>query len=415
MAAAFSVHLEGRAPMGSSIFIRRIAITIITTAVLFVVSLFSVFTISGFLPWTSWAAVHANFTTINVAHSVNETRSIKLVWAGVPIVSIFYIALTLALGEETRDAYRWIGGRIRKIPQWRPRPLVLLPLYSTQSLTELESRSQLATPPPKSLKSGWDDMLESEKKKPKLWSPSRKSPASLRTKSSVTGSLRTISRLPSRASTPSPSLRGTSTVCGEDDAFVKSTLDYLGSPVAKTLGISPPPLMIPLSPATSTIISPAPAYFSPSKPTHHALAKSPTSVRSSHDMPPSPRHVPSDVESVISSVFDASWPQPPPSPPRASSAASRYHTATSQPILTASSPDIGPRVASGTVPTHRHVRPFEGSSISSLVDFPALSQLRPKRTPSVKSVKSLIRTFSAEKVHDGRGPVIYMHVVNEVA
>ncbi|KAG6815415.1 hypothetical protein H0H87_002093 [Tephrocybe sp. NHM501043] len=192
-------------------------------------------------------------------------------------------------------------------------------------------------------------------------------------------------------------------------------MDYLGSPVAKTLGISPTPLVIPstpLSPSTP-ISSPAPVYFSPTKSSRYNIATSPTSVRSAHDVPPSPRNVPSDVESVISSVFDASWPQPPLSQPILSPTASRYRSAPPQPNESAT--DVlafGVPLRPAVTPPHRRARPFEGSSISSITEVPDLPQTRQKRTPSVKG---LLRTFSAEKVHDARGPVIYMHVVNEVA
>ncbi|KAG6839246.1 hypothetical protein H0H87_001346, partial [Tephrocybe sp. NHM501043] len=181
-AANFSLHLEQRSPFTSSMFIRRLSTIIIITCVLFVVSLFSVFTISRFLPWTTWSAAHANFASINVVRSEEEMRSIKLVWVGVPVVSLVYVALILVLGEEARDAYKWIRDRVREMPQWRPRPLMLLPLFSAQTRADMESRTRLSTPPPESaleLKSGWDDMFEDKKKKPKLWSPIRKSPTSL--------------------------------------------------------------------------------------------------------------------------------------------------------------------------------------------------------------------------------------------
>ncbi|KAG6838978.1 hypothetical protein C0991_006894, partial [Blastosporella zonata] len=173
---------------------------------------------------------------------------------------------------------------------------------STQSRSDMESCSQLATPPPKpvlELRSGWDDMLE-DKKKFKLWSPIRKSPTS-RTTSPNPISLNTASPHQSRASTPTPSVSASyPTVCGEDDAFIKSTLDYLGSPVAKTLGMTPSPTIIPASPIASPIFSPAPVYISPYKETHYDLSYHCPPVRSVHDMPPSPRNVPTDVESIIS-------------------------------------------------------------------------------------------------------------------
>ncbi|KAG6811096.1 hypothetical protein H0H92_008984 [Tricholoma furcatifolium] len=411
-AAVFSLHLEQRSPITSSIFIRRITISILTTCVVFLVSVFSVFTTSDFVPWTSWSAAHANFTSVDIA-PLNE-GSIKFRWLGVPIVSLVYIALMLVLGEETRDVFKWIRGRVTKLPRWQPRPLVLLPLFSGQNRSDYESHIRLPTPLPKpasELKSGWDDMLDDEPKKSKFWSssPPRKSPNSLRTTSPVLSN-RPASPLPSRPVTPSPSLTNTSpTMCGDDEAFMKSTMDYLGSPVAKTLGISPPSLAIPSSPVMSPILSPAPIHVSPRKATYYEPTLTPTSVRNTQEMPPPPRNVPSDVESVISSVFDATWPQPPQSRPRFPEPASRYRTANSNSVV--ASTDVSTTVAPSVNPSPKHVRPFEGSSITSILEIPVLSQPRSKRS---QAVKGLLRTFSSEKVQDARAPVIYMHVVNEV-
>ncbi|KAG6860871.1 hypothetical protein C0995_006551 [Termitomyces sp. Mi166 len=361
--SAFSMHLEQRSPFTYSTFIRRLTITIITSAVLFVVSLFSVFTISQFIPYTSWSAAHIEFITINIVRDADTTRSIKLVWLGVPTVTLVYIALVLALGEETRDAFKWICGRVSKLPKWRPRPLLLLP-FSSQTRSDFESRTQLYSPPSKptlELKSGWDDMLEEGSKKSKFWSPIRKSPtSSLRTTSLAAAPVKFPSPPTSRAATPSSSSATSPTLCGEDDAFIKSTLEYLGSPTAKTLGIALPSLMIPSSPVTSPIVSPPPVYVSPRTATHHDILESPASIRSNHNMPPSPRHVPIDVESVISSVFDASWPQPPPSPPVLAQAVSKAHIPNSRSTSPAASTEIGASLrptVSVTAP-HGHSRPF---------------------------------------------------------
>ncbi|KAG6899199.1 hypothetical protein C0993_012365 [Termitomyces sp. T159_Od127] len=415
---AFSTHVEQRSPFTSSTFIRRLAITTITSSVLFVISLFSIFSISEFIPYTSWSTVHAEFTIINIVRDTNTARSIEILWLEVPIVSLLYITLVLTFGEETRDAFKWTRDHVSKIPKWHPRPLLLLPFYSAQTRSEMESRTQVSSPPLKpvlELKSGWDDMLEAESKKSKFWSSIRsKSSNSLRATSPTSTSVRLPSPT-SRSATPSPSFTATSpTICSEDDAFVKSTLEYLGSPTAKALGISPPPLIIPSSPVTSPIVSPPPAYVSPHKAKYHdspASPATPTSIRSNHDMPPSPFHVPTDVGSVISSVFDASWPQPPPSPPKFNNALSRLANSRSASYL-ASTQVGGDSQPTLTAPP-RHSRPFEGSSISSsIMDVPILSPVKKKRAPSVRH---LLRTPNCEKSQEGQAPVIYMHVVNEVS
>ncbi|KAF5378592.1 hypothetical protein D9615_007161 [Tricholomella constricta] len=391
-AATFASHIESRSPLTASIFVRRVAVSIITT-------------FSGFRPWTSWASVHANITAVDVVQSRDDIKSIQLVWWGVPAVSIVYILLSFTVGEETRDAFRWIRGRLLQVPMWRPRPLVLLPTHVNRAETEMVSRSQLSTSRPRpealDLKSGWDDMLDSDSKRSKLWSAGRKSPSSLRT----------TSPNPSRMGTPSPSPTVASpTVCGEDEAFIASTLDYLGSPVAKTLGITSPALLV----------SPPPVYVSPRKASPDVTAfptTSPTTPGSMHNMPHPPRRVPTDAESVISSVFDAAWPQPPPSPPKLV-AASKYHSSSSS---RSSSPTDSADLTFGyplypaITPPHKRSKPFQGSSISSISDIhvPAQSQARSKRGPSVKSLR---RTFSSEKVVQGYAPsdVIYMTVVKEV-
>ncbi|KAG5340706.1 Pheromone B beta 1 receptor [Termitomyces sp. T112] len=376
---AFSTHLEQRSPITSSNFIRHLTITIITSVVLFVIFLFSIFTISQFIPYTSWSAVHVEFSTINIIRDADAARSIEIPWLGVPIVSLVYIVLVLVFGEETRDASKWIRDHVGKIPKWHPRSLLLLPLYSAQTRSDMESRIQLSTPPPRpglELRSGWDDMLETGSKKSWFWSSIRKSPSSPRATSPVPTLVKFPSPPTSRTSTPSPSPSATSpTVCGEDDPFIKSTLEYLGSPTAKTLGIAPSPLMIPTSPVLSPILSPPPAYVSPRKATYHDTSlASPTSVHSNHNMPPSPRHVPADVESVISSVFDASWPQPPPATPKLTQYQDRITKSRS------TSP-------AGSTDTRVHLRPIITASYR---------YSRPAKRAS--SVKRLLRTSNSEKV-----------------
>nr|QQL12038.1 mating-type protein STE3.s1 [Hypsizygus marmoreus] len=400
--ARFSSHLESRSPLNTSLFVRRIAVSLLTTCTIFIVSLFSVFSISGFRPWTSWASVHAEFAVIDVVQSRDDIKSIQLAWWGIPAVSIVYILLSFLVGEEARDAAKWIRGIIIEMSKPRPRPLIVLPTHVDKAATEMVSRSQsLSTPRPKpqalDLKSGWDDMLVS--KKPKLWSPGRRSPTSL------------------RAMTPSPSPTSASASpssaasASEDEAFIASTANYLGSPIAKTLGISPPAL----------ILSPPPAYVSPRKVTQDR-PQTPTPTRpvppmsplNLHDIPPSPRRVPDDVESVISSVFDARWPQPPASVPP-SIAHSKHRSRSASPAEpSATDATFGYPLYPSITPPHKHSKPFEGSSISSVSDIvvPVLPQTRPKRGPSVKNLR---RKLSGEKVGYGYAPgdVIYMTVVKE--
>ncbi|KAG5652720.1 hypothetical protein H0H81_003971 [Sphagnurus paluster] len=342
------------------------------------------------LPWLSWASVHADIAAVKIVQSPDDINSFQLSWWGIPAVSMVYIFLSFILGEEARDAFRWICGTIVQISKWRPQwnPSVLLPTHVNKTETEMQSRSQLNTPRHRpqalDLRSGWDEMLDTDSKKSKkLWSPGRRSPSSLRTTSPIH----------SRTATPSPSPTAASpTVCGHDEAFMTSTLEYLGSPTAKSLGIIPPAL----------VISPPPVHVSPRK-----ANNSPIPPRS----PLSPQQVPSDVASEISSVFDASWPQPPPSPPRLDNM-SKYRSSARSTSPRAEPSSFGYPLCPSLTPPHKQSKPFHGSGISSVSEIPVLPQARHKRGPSVKSLK---RTLSGEKSAHASSDAIYMTVVKEVA
>ncbi|KAF9468429.1 pheromone A receptor-domain-containing protein [Collybia nuda] len=386
--ARFTTHLESRSNLTSSLFVRRIATSFFTTGALFIVTLFSVFTISGFKPWTSWVSVHSQITVISIVQIRPDVRSIQLVWWGVPVVSLVYIILSFTIGEELRDSAKWI----HKVLTTKPKPKVeeeMLPTHSAKSVPDMISRPSsliMSTPRPKpqalDLKSGWDDTLDP--KKPKLWSLGRKSPNSFR-------------------STNSPSPSPTSTA--EDDAFMVSTLDYVVSPTAKSLGIGTP----------TALLSPPPVYSSPRKPVYEKQPisiPSPTNAHSTHSTPP-PRNVPDDVQSVISSVFDAAWPHPPVSTP---SSLSRHtgRSRSSSPVSL--EPSFGCPLYPSITPPHRQSRPFQGSSVSSLPEAPASPSPQPKKgLPKRPSVSSLRRTLSGEKFSVyAPGEVIYMTVVKEI-
>lgn len=124
----FSTHVEARSPLSSSLFFRRITISLVTTGVLFIVNLFSVFSTSVFRPWTSWSSVHAAIKVISIVDSRDDVKSIQLAWWGVPVVSIIYILLSLAMGEETRDLFKSVRNLLIKISKLRPRsPVEILP------------------------------------------------------------------------------------------------------------------------------------------------------------------------------------------------------------------------------------------------------------------------------------------------
>jgi pheromone a factor receptor len=123
----FKSHIESRSPFTASLFIRRIAISLIMTGSLCLVCVFSVLSISTFESWTSWSAVHADFSVINVVTSPDDVGSIRLTWWSIPTVSIIYIILSFVIGEEVRDASKWIRKMVSRVDKPRSVFPMLLP------------------------------------------------------------------------------------------------------------------------------------------------------------------------------------------------------------------------------------------------------------------------------------------------
>ncbi|TFK62093.1 hypothetical protein BDN72DRAFT_406710 [Pluteus cervinus] len=164
------------------------------------------------------------------------------------------------------------------------------------------------TPQSIELKSGWDEMLDGPKKGLARIIPRSMSPTSS-----------SKSRSPSPRQSPRQSA-----ATEEDAAFMASTLSYLGSPPARTLGLSP-------TMDRSALLSPPPM---------HSPARRSMSISSTPVAPPMPaaplpavprivteytpkdtlRHSAQDdassfAPSSVTSMLDSPWPAPPPSPP----------------------------------------------------------------------------------------------------
>ena len=197
------------------------------------------------------------------------------------------------------------------------------------------------SPPQLELKSGWDDMLDNRSAKWKLLS--RKGTPS--------------------PSPPSPTPSRLSSNMDEDKAFMVSTLSYLGSPTAKSLGISsiphvqpallsPPPLQSvlpkpPLMIDIPAVPKPPPPLILTSAPPVSPLMTKPIRTDMPSDsirtpsisispvwMKPPPTDVPSENMSSVSSVLRAPWPEPPAVPKSVSpvpspTSASRSYSPTS--------------------------------------------------------------------------------------
>ncbi|PFH48836.1 hypothetical protein AMATHDRAFT_5419 [Amanita thiersii Skay4041] len=293
-AAQFSMHIETRSSMISRQFFRKLTAMLILSVVLFVINMFYMFTTLSSASNLSWSAIHANLRTIEILTTQEQQLGVKLMWWGIFALSIIYILVACALGQESREAIQYIRSH------WSKQPKLVIPIIKTPleslRLHRLASRSPSphVTNKPQltslDLRSGWDEMLES-KPAPlfSFFSPQR-------SKTPVT---------PSRSKPVSPAPSPIS----EDEAFLASTLSYLVSPTAHTLGLASP--LTPLPPVymqPRKVVTPPPAIKRPATPT-----------------PPStpPMRPMSESLSVLSSVFDAYWPQPPTSSSDMSSRHSR--------------------------------------------------------------------------------------------
>ncbi|KAJ7588554.1 pheromone A receptor-domain-containing protein [Mycena floridula] len=338
----FRTHLSSRSSMTSSMFYRRVTFIIGVTLVIAVVNLFALFSPPRLVPWKSWHSVHEHSTEIKIITTQDEALGLKLTWWGIPVISFVYIFLSIALGEEARDSARWIAQSFASFKKWRSdrKAASILPTHSkrkgkltidTEMLEQVPSRDPLARKGVQ-LKSGWDDMLESAPK---------------RTRSPYSDVIEPT--IPSTSSSPS-----TTRSSEEDATFIASTLTYIGSPVAKSLGLR--------SPITPIMVSEPQILVESATPIDITF---PSRCRQS---------IPEDAKSTISSIMNASWPEPPSSVSSGSS--SRYSLYRSV--------------------TPPHVVPFEGSVVSTTA---------PLRTKS-----SNIRNWS---VRTPPSDTIYMTVIQE--
>jgi len=255
-----------------------------------------------------------------------------------------------------------------------------------------------ASPATLELKSGWDDMLDDRSSR---WTfSSRKS-------------LPLLSPPPSVCTSPTPS--GEASPTEEDKAFMTSTLSYLGSPTAKTLGISSPPQFQAAvnSPPRTLEIPPKPLSPPPPVPVQRS-----TSTRSNR----SPR-IDAPPEN-ISSVLGIPWPAPPMSPshsipPTPVKTRARSASRSCSPATPTDGQLTGYPLHPTVTPPHLHKRPFENSSISSLSDMShTISPTAQKPLKSAlkrPSIKNMRRSWSKERLGSGYATpeVIHMTVVQE--
>lgn len=267
--------------------------------------------------------------------------------------------------------------------------------YSRKRVSKIPSMIEVE--PVDKLVSGWDDMIKMTtlgRNSPKSPSPSRtRSPNSTirsGTASPVLGSssqrpalsLRTSneetlhSSISSTSSAQSslPEDRPTSP---EDDAFCASTIQYLGSPTAYSLGLQSP------------LIHPPSVYRSPTQTREGAPQWKQSSMLSV------PQSIPDDVQSTVSSIFDMPWPQPP-SPPLFTPAFSETvygeHNSSFENVRNYALPFQGPTV---------HPIPGGSRPVSPL-----------DRSVSPTKAKKYLRRGA---IHGPPGETVYMTVVQETA
>lgn len=112
--------------MTASIFYRQVAICLIMTGFFAILNFAALFSIPN-MPWVSFAAVHANMTKVSIVkEDFNpdpdmpnvDFKNIEATWWGIFAISIIFVILSFAIGEEARDAYKWI---VKQVTQRKPR------------------------------------------------------------------------------------------------------------------------------------------------------------------------------------------------------------------------------------------------------------------------------------------------------
>ncbi|KAH9476716.1 Pheromone B beta 1 receptor [Psilocybe cubensis] len=428
---SLSKHLETRSTMTASQFNRQLIICMTMAGSLVLLNLSTLFSIHSFEPWTSWSSVHAFMTKIEIIKNSSDVKTVQFLWWSMFAISVLYIILLFAIAEDGRDLYRWVreqATRKRKFPRRLELPLYLKRKPSLPA-PEMISRSPSLTkshmrPLTIELKSGWeDDLLDDKKSKRRGPREDVKPPSfSSRPSEGVFHDVEAQSLSEDKPRPDSPLICASPTmscrsISEDDQMFMESTISYLSSPTAKTLGILPP-LQIP-PPAKAP--PPPLAIEIPQRAVTPPPALKPKSILKAPRSPPS-KPVPTDIDEPINSVFDAAWPVPPLSPvptmafstKRAPRPRSRSHSPAS------AAQEVGYPLCQTSTPPHRRARPFEGSSISSVDSEIIPSPLSPtsrKAAHRQTGVYGLRKVWSKERLGQGSpaSQAIHMTVVKEIA
>ncbi|KAF9447643.1 STE3-domain-containing protein [Macrolepiota fuliginosa MF-IS2] len=397
----FSVHLESRASMTTSVWTRTLAISMTVSGVTLLVLIFSMFSLPMSDSWLSWQHVHEHLTKVSIVGDNNRILGIMTFWWGLRVITFCYIALAFALGEETRDMAKYLASVKIKKPSFSLRPLITsrrrkddIDFFPSSSL------SRPTRPVTLELKSGWDDDLNiksSSRLSPKSWKMGRPPPAS-----------------------PSPSSRSNRDAA--EETFMKSTLSYLGSPLGNSLGYNAPVLPPPIykkkskTYVDSSVVSgsylPVTSPTSPTRPLLPKQSRSRAESKASNITtvlqelwPAPPVSIPSPVPSAFSATFESSI-EGEISPTRASSPAlsidERRQACSYFP--------------SASPPRMNHDPPF-GGSVRSLSPPPGQESVSSgssrTRRPSIKSLRNALSGEKLGHKRTGSNEVIHMTVVQE--
>jgi pheromone a factor receptor len=204
------------------------------------------------------------------------------------------------------------------------------------------------------LKSGWDEML-SDTRKAKGFLPR------IKTKSASSYTL-SISPEPWSPSSHKTTFR-------DDDTFMSSTLSYLGSPVAQTLGLNSPSACAPCA---------------LSSPVQTQPPKEPPRTYAPADIPRIIKPIPDDAKSTISSLWDKPWPQPPATIPIPSPSSPTFQSRSQMATTPGSASQV---VYPAVVPPNLRTSPFEGACISPGPHSPVVPKAALSRRPSMKDLR----------------------------
>ncbi|KAL1730155.1 pheromone A receptor-domain-containing protein [Schizophyllum commune] len=311
-----------------------------------------------------------------------------------PVPSSRFSVATSAVGSDTDGSSGWkkIKESLR-LPEQRSRaPAIVVPL-AIRSDSEARDGTQL--------RSGWDDMLDGGRKSPK-WNLKK---IVIPSKGAVTSDNKTGIMNEGKNKNGSPTSSYDS-----DAAFRENTMEYMQSPVARSLGLTSPTrgltsptygLTSPTYGSTSlTVMSPPPAYSSP--PRRGVLQRPPsctpprppsvplgpaqrmsapidsradisTNRADLHDRqhsdpapillrdPPKSQSIPEDAKSTISSICRAPWPEPPCSPPPVPFGVTMTSSASDLAPMSSGAPSM----MLSSVPTRSSSMPMDMSSVQN--------------------------------------------------